>query len=527
MNKGFGLIGILIAVGILAVVAGGGYYYAQNTQVGENRIYMANSVEECSAIDYVCEKDWDYFNDETGCGCEIPEENKEYEIFFFDENSTSSNNDTRSWVEIQGSEIPVTVNGSELIYKPGGFGMIIESSWEEIATEKINFPDYLGNDPKFAFKKKDTNCIFAYVRNPETSWDGYKQISFATRVFTTENEQLDASWYKRVEDLSDSFEFRWEGRQSLPGEVRINPYRYSLPSDSINFFKKPDCVNCYDSFILFSDDGGVSDSCDIEFSSMLKSIFDNFEYTTIDINSNGILYISSEFGIGKPKTFLSAFDNYPFVRVVKDMEIYYDETPVIYNGKFYYSSEEGLYTLDFISGKTSPVFNLDPNEYIKDFYFYDNKIFILSQRCKTGKGVNASGCIQKLYEYDSLSKEIDLLSEKLPPVSWFKPLRIIGIDSEKNILLLYYSSGDAGCSGQGVYWFDFASKKIVEGGSAGRCEGDDISKDIEFDKLSKTYKSFLDNFELVDYIEIHNGQILFLGKYSTDLSPGGNLKYQK
>lgn len=69
MKKGFGLIGILIVVGIIALL--GGYYYNQNFQTNDDKIYIGNSVDECSLIKYFCEEGRKPFNDEKGCGCEL------------------------------------------------------------------------------------------------------------------------------------------------------------------------------------------------------------------------------------------------------------------------------------------------------------------------------------------------------------------------------------------------------------------------------------------------------------------------
>lgn len=70
MQKGFGLIGILIVVGIIAIVFGGGFYYFKNTQINKDRIYISDSADICSRIKYTCEEGYGYFSDESGCGCE-------------------------------------------------------------------------------------------------------------------------------------------------------------------------------------------------------------------------------------------------------------------------------------------------------------------------------------------------------------------------------------------------------------------------------------------------------------------------
>lgn len=82
VNKGLTLVEMLISVGFVILIATGLFVYF-GTEVGthgvltdERRNYVGYSEEECSRIQVMCVDGFQYFKDDSGCGCQEIAENE-------------------------------------------------------------------------------------------------------------------------------------------------------------------------------------------------------------------------------------------------------------------------------------------------------------------------------------------------------------------------------------------------------------------------------------------------------------------
>jgi len=392
--------------------------------------------------------------------------------------------------------------GTDKIYWPKNFGIIILSDWIEVSPDKITLPkDMSGTE--FAYQKKDTSCTFAYIRTPQSKLT-YSQTSFATRVYTSEKDQLSASWYLYKPDLPENFTFKWEGRQPMKGEVRINHFP---TSSSDNSFDK----NYRNIFILYSDSGDiVPNECDKDVSLMLGSIYSKYENIKIDKSSNGVLYINQ--GYNKGPYFKFALEEEGSAKIISEVtDIRRDPNPTVFQGDFYFVSKNGdLQTMDIFSGEVKNVLDKHGNgeQIVNDYYFLNSNIYYLF-----GNDCNSymAPCNLSLYEYSRDNKKSRLLIENLPYRN------ILGYSQNKDILYMENLFADAG-----AFWSKIESYSLSQNKSLDIREyrGDTMDDKSEFDKYTEFKKSFDNQLEIAEFLIVRNGAIIMPKKLDPEFSHG-------
>lgn len=380
------------------------------------------------------------------------------------------------------------------VFWPDNFEMAVLRDWQEIPADQVALPKGV-TGTQFAYKKNNTDCIFAYLHSNSMAHPGYMQTSFATRVFTGDNDQLDASWYVRKENLPADFQFQWSGRQSLKQEVRMNLYPdYSNPNTDYKGM-----------FVLFSNTANVvSDSCDRDVSAMLGTLQRKFETTQIGADSNGIAFIDSPVNSKDKRAYLKFISSDSVVAkraaVITDLQLDPTVKITVYQGKLYFLSTSGdLKVMDIVSGKIDNVLDkvAGDQEGVNEYYFSGGKVYYLF-----GKNCNSymARCTLDLYVYDDKTKQSNLLMDHLSyrDIYGFK-------GNAHNLLYMGYSGGDGGCLVAQIGAYDFSKNAIVDEHDYSGCQDD--KKRVTFDVFMKSFNLGASAFQ-GDYMVIQNGQIV-------------------
>jgi hypothetical protein len=394
--------------------------------------------------------------------------------------TTDSNNTGTEWNNLDFE--------SQQMYRPMNFGLKILSDWEPIEREKVTLPQDFGK-AHFAYAKKNTSCVFAYAEVASST--AYRQTSFAERVFTSENNQIDGSWYIHNSEVPDGFAFDWNGRQPFRNEIRRN---YYYPSDMI-YLPVGDSSNA---MVLYSSSGDiVDDECDADMSTMLRSIFYDVGETEITESSNGIAY----FGQYKNKSSLFFASNDDSIsKFVLNGNFSYSPPPLVYMGELYLVVDGQLQILDMISGATTKVLDISHGgaSVINDFYITSDKIFYLY-----GMDCNSymDKCNLDLYVFDRTTNQ----SEKLAKGLIYR--NIVGYDENKDEISVKYSTGDAGCfsTRHGIY--NLSSGEPIKEDKIGGCVGD-TPPDPAYEEYLASIEIFTNKTVSFMHILIENGKIV-------------------
>ncbi|TAK95609.1 hypothetical protein EPO05_03780 [Patescibacteria group bacterium] len=381
---------------------------------------------------------------------------------------------------------------SPKVFWPDNFDMTILRNWHEVSADQVVLPKNM-TGIQFAYEKNNTDCIFAYLHSKDIVPPEYKQTSFATRVFTSDGDQLDASWHVNKKDLPENFQFQWHGRQFMKKEVRINPYpAFSNPG-----------ANYKGIFVLFSNAGNtVSDSCDQDVSVILGTLHRKFETAQIKTDSSGIAFIDSPVDSKDKRAYLKFISNgenvAKIVTEVKDLQFDPVSKITVRKGRLYFISILGdLKVADIVSGQIDNVIDkaATNEEGIDEYYFSDERVYYLF-----GKNCNSymSECNLALYEYDDQAKKSNLLIADVP----YRDIYGFKGDS-RGILYMGHSEGDAGCFRAQIGGYDFSKNEIVDKRTYSGCQDDK-----EQAKLGVFMKSIGKPVFQSDYMFIQNGQIV-------------------
>jgi hypothetical protein len=349
--------------------------------------------------------------------------------------------------------------GEDFFFPKGNFELTLQPDWVpyRISDDEIPIELFKKNDIQFSFSKKNTSCVLSYGLY---KGEEYIQTSFADRVFTKENIQIDSSWYIPKLYKTEDFKFLWEGEQSLPYEVRFMAYpRYQ------------EIPNGYYVFALFDKNSGVVDRiCDKEFSKMLSSL--RTKYNTIDKIGNGIIYFMDDYSATNTIVFIPSDSDEGLI--LQTFNLSNDNIrPFLKDNNFYYLEKGVLKTIDLLTGEQTILSGIDygESEEINNFSFIEDKMYyFLGAPCNE----YLARCDNELYQYDLKLG----VSKKLATGS--KSRNILGVNKEKNLLYIMYSDGDAGCWWMSIESYDFNTNQIkpVEGYS-GYCEDDPDKEEIE------------------------------------------------
>lgn len=374
----------------------------------------------------------------------------------------------------------------EVIFLPKNFKLQLLSNWQQMAVENILLPQGL-DGAQFAAQRQDMSCAFAYIRTSQALLQEYQEISFAERVFTIENDQLDGKWKMYSENLPENFEFNWDGRQPLKREVRMHYYPVSYNDAD------PDMGNL---FVLFSPSGTiVSDICDEEFSQILHSIRSYYDRIILSENSSGIVYIATISDKTPYLLFIPKGDS--IARIITELNKYMS-TPTVYKEKLWYSAEGELRTFDLVTQATSSVLDIAPSndEIVKDFYIFKDRLFYLFGSFVSSCSVYQAQCNFRLYEYDFSAEHSSLLAENVTY------REILSLNPEENVLYMAYLESDGGCKWAKTGRYDFAQKRVVPGEDLVGC-----GIDPEVEAMESFLKRVTDAL-MYDFIFVESGKIV-------------------
>ena len=408
-------------------------------------------------------------------------------IFFFLKTETTDKQKITSLDDVDtnliNSNIPI---GEDFFFPKGNFELTLQPDWTlyRISDDEIPIELFEKDNVQFSFSKKNTSCIISYGLY---KGGGYIQTSFADRVFTKENNQIDSSWYVHDQYRPEGLEFLWDGEQPLPYEVRFTAY----PTYQ-------EIPNGYYAFALFDKNSGVVDRmCDKEFSKMLSSL--RTKYNPTDKISDGIIYFMDDYSATNTIVFIPS--NSDEGLILQTFNLSNDNIrPFLKDNNFYYLEKGVLKTIDLLTGEQTILSGIDygASKEINNFSFIEDKIYyFLGAPCNE----YLTRCDNELYQYDLKLG----VSKKLATGS--KSRDILGENKEKNLLYLMYSDGDAGCWWRSieVYNFNTGQIKQVEG-YGGSCEGDPDENIIE-KKFTDLKISLYPTIDSANYAIVKDGKV--------------------
>lgn len=388
-------------------------------------------------------------------------------------------------------ETSYEVVDGNFFFPPGNFEFTVEEEWALVEQVERKPIDLLAEDDfEFTFSKKDTKCIFAYGLISQPQEYPYKQTSFAERVFTLDNHQIDSSWYVHNKFRPDGLEFKWEGEQPIDREIRFMPYPFSQGTILDRSY----------AFALYASDGGaVLRSCDREVSQMLSSLSRNYRQLNAE-PSSGIGYIIR---YDKPNKLTNKLMFMPLGSEegfsVEEMAVSTIVKPFITKEAIYFLEGGRLKKFDWKSQEVKRVTGVKygENNYINDFKIIDDYVYyLLGQDCNEYR----ARCDNDLYRLRLHSNEPELLSEHSTS------RRILGLAPDRDLYLMY-ADGDAGCIWRSVEQYDFNASQLVSIDEyGGGCSGDE-----GWETTQREFNMFRDalypQFQTTDYFIVENNRL--------------------
>lgn len=393
---------------------------------------------------------------------------------------------------------PLSWTPGVFTYAPGNFSLHIPSDWTFVDGKDINAPKDLG-EIQFALQKNGSQCVLAYMKLNENWGDYREQSSFADRVFAGQ-AQIDSSWWIRSDSLPDGFEFLWEGHQSLPGEVRLDPFFYVLQSG------RTDARENY--FALFAQDGGtVPDQCSYEMSRILETLKGSYQKTTLTNTSTG--YLLGQISDSTPETYKAKQQRAGFQSSTDGVlyELFLGgiaegQNVTLYNNFLYYTKDANLYVQDVFSKAESRIvgsFTMN-GDVINDFVISEGTIYYL-----LGPSCEYMNCDdpKKLYSVPVVGGVSDLLYES------FVGGGIIGVDENTRTLYVEQGWGDAGCFSSTITAFDLTKKEVSDSISGGECagDGDNTAYYAELARLDGFHAN-VPEYEYFSLLKVEQGKLL-------------------
>ncbi len=321
-----------------------------------------------------------------------------------------------------------------VIFERANVQFDLQAGWETV--QPASLPKEVGS-VEFAFRKTGTSCILAYVKG--YPFGNYRQTSFADRVFGPGDphtrEQYDSSWMLHISDLPEGFKFRWEGKQSFPGEVR---------PVLVGWFGS---TRVYGYFVLYDEQGSiVADECNTDFNTVLESMQAFYRSTQLSQQSKGVLYRWAD------RTLYVSDDDTP--RVVADNS----DGGQIYDNKIFYTGRSYVYSFDPFTGeyKTYDVL-LNERERVLQIYIYGEYAYIVAgeEECEY-----LSECTERLMRLNLSTEDSEFL---------INARGILGFDPGESALYLSDVWGDAGCWSEQVSRYRVDSMTLESVGAFSGC----------------------------------------------------------
>jgi hypothetical protein len=371
---------------------------------------------------------------------------------------------------------PVISNFSSKFFSPqANFELTLPDGWHSYDVSEEDLPrDLMEKEGVlFSFIKSNTSCVLTYgLFLQKNILDKYDQTSFAQRVFTTDKDQLDSSWYVHDFFRPQELVFLWEGEQPIAHEVRT--VRHPFPQSTID--------NYYYAFALYNKDGlEVDRQCDKDVSNILSSIKRKFNH--IDKLNDGILYIADIYNATDKIVFTpeGKIEGFSFTEFYSNTWI----SPFLLNDSLYFLNDGKIYLLNLLSGESVIIPNIDySNGSVNNFSIIGNDLFFLFS-----KVCNLHDCDNNLYKYNMVEKTATKLASKV------KSREILGMNEDKDSLYLAQVWGDAGCFSKSLESYNFGTKELIDGEEYSGCEGEKKSEGAK-----AKYMEFVNKLSPVIYI---------------------------
>jgi hypothetical protein len=385
-------------------------------------------------------------------------------------------------------------------FAPLNMTMSVADGWKPVTITANQLPGQFKRmqDIKFAFQKEGTACVLVYGAISHNNTSEYEQSSFATRVFTKRDEQLDSSWWIDESNKPENFTFLWEGEQPMPHEVRVIWYPWSqafTDRENTPFFR----------FILFDASGAAVDrGCDADLNAMLSSIDRDFRPLVGPVDK-GIFYVwRSEWGDRGERQYMFRPDGSEEAMVIAKAAYPYDFLgPVFYKQRFYAVNADSVLTVtNPFTGATEMVSGIPYGDRgMASFTFIDNILYYtLNERNEGGTcGSYVAKCDSVLYMQDIFSG-----GDAVQLASGVQSEAFLGKDPVSGKIYLDDFWGDAGCVSHALESYDPVTKTLVR----------EITMDVSgcYDEDDAVLNAFTDftnrlkpTFETASYLRVQDG----------------------